>query len=404
VTTPRENLLKVFHHEKPDWIPIAGHCDPYNQPSREGMDPELAEALGEVRWGGTATVVFSRWLGLDIMDWFGMPAVRIARRRVEVEQTVEGDVTTRIWHTPAGELREVIRACFDPGGAVSSNWTEHPVKGPEDLPRLAAIFEDEIIDLDPEGFQRTRQRRELIGEDGLVLGSMEGTPLGMMFRVYCGVATLAYLWADAPGALRDLFAVMEANYLQRLKIGVQSDIDVVVSVDDTSTTAISPAMFEACNLDLTDARADAVHAAGKLYFHHSCGLIRDLLPLYRRTRMDAVHAFTIPPIGNITVREGRRLLGDRITIMAGLQQLVGPLDDRDALRSAVHAMIREASPWDHFTTAVAGYPHRTMEQTRFVVDCCRELSPRPWPPAGTQKDSQGRSKRYGNASREPAMS
>jgi len=311
------------------------------------------------------------------MDWFGMPAVRIGRRNVSVDKTVEGDVTTNVWHTPKGDLREVIRVCRDASGAVSSNWTEHLVKGPEDLPALAAIFEDERIEADPEGIGRTRERRELIGEDGLILGAMDGTPLGMMFRVYSGVATLAYLWADAPAALRDCFAVMEANYLRRLRVGVQSDIDVVVSVDDTSTTAISPAMFEACNLDLTDARADAAHAAGKLYFHHSCGLIRDLLPLYRRTRMDAVHAFTVPPIGNVTVAQGRRALGGRIAIMAGLGMLCGPMHDRPKVRAAVHAMIREAGPGDHFILNVAGYPNRTMEQTRFVVDCCRELSPRP---------------------------
>jgi hypothetical protein len=297
MVTPRENLLRVFRHERPERLPVTGHCDPYNQPNREGMDPELAAALGEVHWGGTATVTFSRALGLDIMDWFGMPAVRISRRNVAVEATVDGDSTTRVWHTPAGDLREVIRVCRDSTGAVSSNWTEHPVKGPEDLAALAAIHEDEVIDIDPEGMERTRERRELIGDDGLLLGPMDGTPLGMMFRVYSGVATLAYLWADAPDALRDCLAVMEANYQRRLEIGVRSAVDAVVSVDDTSTTAISPAMFEVCNLDLTDARAAAAHAAGKLYFHHSCGLIRGLLPLYRQTKMDAVHAFTVPGCG-----------------------------------------------------------------------------------------------------------
>jgi hypothetical protein len=70
-------------------------------------------------------------------------------------------------------------------------------------------------------------------------------------------------------------------------------------------------MFEACNLDLTDARIDAAHAAGTLCVHHSCRLIRDLLALYRRTGMDAVHAFTIPPRGNVTVAEARRALGDQ---------------------------------------------------------------------------------------------
>jgi hypothetical protein len=377
MTTPRENLLKVLRHEQPDWIPLTGHCDPYNQPNRQGMDPALAEALGEVHWSDTAMVTFSRYLGLDIMDWFGMPAVRIIRRNVTVESHSTGDVTSNIWHTPAGELREVIKICRDESGAVSSNWTEHPVKGPEDLPALAAIFEDEVIEPDPAGIESTRVRRKLIGDDGLLLGVMDGTPLGMMFRVYCGVAALAYLWADAPAALRDCFAVMEANYLKRLKTGVASDIDVVVSVDDTSTTAISPAMFAACNLDLTDARADLAHAAGKFYFHHSCGLIRDLLPLYRRTRMDAVHAFTIPPLGNVSVAAGRKALGDRITIMAGVNQLAGPMDDRAAVRTDIHRMVQDAGSGDHFILSVAGYPNRSMAETKFVVDCCRELSPRP---------------------------
>lgn len=35
-------------------------------------------------------------------------------------------------------------------------------------------------------------------------------------------------------------------------------------------------------------------------------------------------------------------------------------------------MIREAGSDGHFILGVAGYPNRTMEQTKFVVDCCRE--------------------------------
>ena len=127
---------------------------------------------------------------------------------------------------------------------------------------------------------------------------------------------------------------------------------------------------------MTDARADAAHAAGKFYFHHSCGLIKDLLPLYRRTRMDAVHAFSVPPVGNVTVAEGRRALGDHIAIFAGLGILSGPMHDRAAVRAEIHQMIREAGAGDHFILGLAGYPNRTMEQTKFVVDCCRELWPR----------------------------
>jgi len=372
MTTPRENLLKVFRHERPEWIPIGGHVHPYNQPSREGMDAALAEALGEVRWGGEATIIFSRYLGLDIMDWYTTP-VRITRRNVTVDDKYDGNKTTRTWHTPKGDLTETIVVCHDDTGAVSSNWTEHLVKAPEDIDALAAIFEDEVIEADADAFERTRRRRELIGDDGILMGPMAGTPLGMMYRVYSGVATLAYLWADAPGALHDLFAVMERNYLRQMSIAAQSELDAIVGVDDTSTTTISPAMFEACNLALTDERARFAHEHGKLYFHHSCGHIRDLLPLYRETMMDAVHAFTQPPMGNVTIKEGRRLLGDRITIMAGLKQLAGPMDDRKAVRASIEQMLRDAEPLENLTLGISGYPNRTMEQTRFVLDCARDF-------------------------------
>ena len=370
--TPRQNLLNVFRHRTPDWIPLTGHCDPYNQPSREGMDPELAEALGEVQWRDRSTIQFSRHLGLDIMDWWQAP-LSVTRRKVEVENQTEGDVTTTIWHTPRGELREVSRTCRAPAGAVSSNRTEYLVQGPEDLPALASIFEDEVIEPVPETKSCTRERRELIGNDGIVLNTIPGTPLGMMYRTYAGVATLAYLWADAPDALRDCLAVMERNYLKRLEIGASTAADAIVSVDDTSTTAISPEMFETCNMDLTDERARRAHAAGKLYFHHSCGLIRDLLPLYRQTQMDAVHAFTVPPVGNVTIAEGREALGDRITIIAGVEPLQGPMDDRRAVREKIRRMIEGTPGGDHLVLNLAAYPHRTMEQTRFVVECCRRF-------------------------------
>ena len=87
--TASENLLKVFRHETPEWIPICGHCDPYNQPHRDGMDPALAEQLGTVRWGDESTVRFSQYLGLDIMDWAG-PQLRSHRHETEAETAQEG--------------------------------------------------------------------------------------------------------------------------------------------------------------------------------------------------------------------------------------------------------------------------------------------------------------------------
>ena len=371
--TPRENLLRVLRHERPEWIPICGHCDPYNQPNRRGMDPDLAARLGDVRWGDESSVHFARALGIDIADWQSAP-VRVRQRTLSVESRNGDSERVTLWHTPCGDLREVRRYSPD-----TRMWyiAEHAVKTPEDLPRLAAVFEDMEHTLPAEGIEAVRRRRALIGDDGILMCPIPGTPLGQMVRAHAGVETLAYLWADAPDALRDLFGVIEAAHARHLALALQCENDVIITVDDTSTTTISPAMFETFCLGYTDRFAAAVHKAGRWYFHHSCGLIRDLLPLYRRTQMDAVHAFTIPPIGNVTVAQGRELLGDRIIIYAGLSQLFGSLADRAAVTRSIEAMVRGAGDGDHFILGLAADPEKTMDDTRLIVDICRRLQRQP---------------------------
>ena len=364
----RENLLRVFRHQMPEWTPIVGHVDPYNQPSREGMDPALAEALGTVRWGDESIVVFSRALGLEIMDWFSHRPWRSVRRTTAAEQTRDGDDTMTLWHTPRGELREVRRQCRDDG---TSYLVEHLVKDAADLPALAAIFEDEAFELDPDLMPALTRRRALIADDGILALPMAGTPLGMLIRVHAGVATTAYLCADAPDALRDLFAVMADNHQRQCQLAAACDIDAVIGVDDTSTTTISPAMFEAFCMDYTDAMADIAHAAGKLYFHHSCGLIRDLLGLYRQTRMDAVHALCVPPLGNVTVREAKEKLDPRIVIMASATQFLSPIHEWGWVQGRVREMLEGATPGDNFVLNLAADPQATMAETQRLVDECR---------------------------------
>ena len=260
--TARENLMSIFRHERPEWIPVTGQRDGHNQPSKEGMDPQLAEKMKNVQWCDESTVAFSRHLGIDIVDFQGAP-IRSMRRNVTIEWATEGADTITTWHTPKGDLREVRRQCRDDG---TSYTMEHLVKGPDDLPLLSAIFEDEQFEIDPDGQERIRKRKELIGDGGMLMFFMAGTPLGMMYRVYSGVETLAYR-ADARKALWDLFEVMERNYAQQFRLACQSEADILVTMDDTSTTAILPRMFEEFHLGYTDRLVDITHAAGKIYFH-----------------------------------------------------------------------------------------------------------------------------------------
>ena len=356
----------------PEWIPVIGHCDPYSQPNREDMDPKLTDALGTVKWYDESTVIFSRYLGLDIMDYADVP-IKVTRRSVVVESVEDGDDTVETWHTPEGTLRQVRRQCREDG---TSYLVEHLVKGPDDLPAFIAIFADEQLELDREAVEKIRRRRNLISEDGMLICFLPGTPLGMMYRAFSSVETLVYLCADVPTSMRSLFEVMESNYQRQFELSVQSEVDALVGMDDTSTTVISPTMFEEYNLELTDERAGICHEAGKLYFHHSCGLIRNLLPLYRRTRMDGVHGFNAPPTGDVTIAEGREMLGDHITIMGGIGSMADERWDFERVRSDVRQLYADAGRGDHFIMGIGAWPHVTMAHTRAVVEECRECGER----------------------------
>jgi len=322
-----------------------------------------------VQWGDRSTVAFSRHLGLDIMDFYLAP-IRSRQRSVHVDQRREGDRLTTTWHTRLGELRQVQQFSAETG---LSYTVEHQVKEPADLGRLAEVFADQEFWVDAEGATATRERAALVGEGGIVVASMPGTPLGQMVRVHCGVEGLAYLWADAREGLRALFGVMEANHLRQFQLAASVDgLDGLIGMDDTSTTTISPAMFEEFCLSYTDRVADATHAGGKFYLHHSCGLIRDILDLYRQTKMDAVHAYTTPPIGNATIAFGREHLGGRIVIIVSLDELFRDMSDRAGVAASIARRFDEAGSAENFIVVVAADPGKTMEETAFVAGEARK--------------------------------
>jgi hypothetical protein len=245
------------------------------------------------------------------------------------------------------------------------------VKTGSDLALLAEVFEDEEFEPQAHAADYVRDRKALVGDQGLVRCYMPGTPLGMMVRVYTGVETIAYLWADHCAELHQLFKVMEENHLRQFRLYASLGFDVLYGTDDTSTTTISPNMFEEFCMGYTDRVTDACHEFGTFYAHHSCGHINNLLDLYRQTRMDAVDALCLKNIGDVnSIAEARAQLGSKITILAALVQMNGSLEDRPAISASIAKMFHDSAPGDNILFGLAAYPHLNMEQTAFVANEC----------------------------------
>lgn len=116
-----------------------------------------------------------------------------------------------------------------------------------------------------------------------------------------GVEALAYAYVNHLSELRHLLVVMGDSYLHQLRLMAGLNADGIISVDDTSTTTISPNMFRDPEMSYINHAAAVTHAGGKLYVHHSCGHIRNLLDYYAKTDTDAVDSLCIFPTGNVSI-------------------------------------------------------------------------------------------------------
>lgn len=368
--SPRENLLKVFRHEQPAWIPVhIGHIGPGELPPnfRDDMDPDLDTALGTIQWNDGSARILDEYLGLDVLDACPSP-IRWERRRIGVKQVRQDDGMTSVttYTTPLGELREVSRQLGE-----SPYCVEHVVKSNDDLPALTAYFEDATPVADPVAVEALRKRKALVGDRGLVTCGLEGTPIGMMVRTYAGPETMAYLWADRDERLGRLFRAMTEYSLRAAGALAEHGADLIFNMDDTSTTCISPDMFEEFCLEYTDRMVDAVHAHGAFYVHHSCGHIRRLLDLYRQTKMDAVDSLNLaPPHGKGDIpflAEAFERLGPKIAILKGLG-LTHRGSDADCA-AEIEQVFQSAAPGKNIIFSARGL-HFT--RTKFIAEECRK--------------------------------
>ena len=371
--TSRENLLKVFRHEKPEWIPVIAHIDPFNQPSREGMDPVLQEALGTVTFGDGSDLAFTEALGVEVMDNVN-PPIECKYHKTTVERIDLADGWVTRYKTPYGELHEKYKYVREDG---TTFCMEHMVNGEDDLKIFMHILDDAEYVLRDGALDFIQDLKTKIGDRGLLRAYMPGTPLGMMVRFYTRLDTLSYLWADNRDELHSLLDVMGENHLRQFELAASLGYDILYGTDDTSTTTISPGMFEEFCMGYTDRIADALHKYGVLYCHHSCGHVNKLLDLYRQTRMDVVDAIGPRPNDVPTFAMIREMLGPNIAIISGMAWTRDPhskdtAEERKKVAEVIEYRFKESAPGHNIVFSIHPFPFHNMDQMNFVAEECKK--------------------------------
>lgn len=289
--TSRQRLLAAYCGDQidrlPYWVKVCNSTWRLSQPEniRVLSDEQLHDYIG-------ADGIFGLGNGICI-----------SRRRVTVEESVSDSVRTTVTRTPDGDLIE--RWSQDP---TTQSWhpTQFPVKTRQDLKRFRWVHEDVTFEPHEEALAAARARCQQIGQRGITKTAACSSPLMHLIQHVIGPVNTHLMLADCGEQMDELIELMHRARLRQVEqVARHTPVDLVVSVENTSTTLLSPGQFEKyCHPHLCD-YGRIVEAAGKMHELHMCGLLKVLLERIDEIPAASVEAFTAPTLGNTRLADGR---------------------------------------------------------------------------------------------------
>ena len=252
-----------------------------------------------------------KWVGSD-RHLGGPSCVRSHRKKTRIEQDARSGVRTTRYFTPSGVLTGIDR--YDP---ISHAWhpREYPVKTPRDIEAMRWVAADVAYELDPDALEEAKKLITETGEDGIVTTSLGISPLMDWIQHLAGIENGLLFLMDHRERVESVFDAMHRGLCRKAEIiASETRYPVVYSVENTSTTLISPDLFGRYCVEHLQDYGRIIRESDKLHVLHMCGKLAELLPSIDALPAHAIEAFTSPPVGSTTLADGRTGCRDKCLI------------------------------------------------------------------------------------------
>jgi hypothetical protein len=377
--TSRERLLALMTGKLPDrtaWAPLIDGYYVASLPADFQRDhfgfvledyttaSQLSDELSR------RIIDFTRLIGADILQRHA-PGLKSYTGDLTIEEIPEEKKIRRRFVTSVGVLTDVVYSVPE-----SPNYpfygVEYRLKTVEDLRVYRHIWEN--VHFEP-AYQAFLDEDAAIGDDGLAMIDVPQSAVQLLLGEEAGVTNFYYLLQDYPVEMDNLIETIHSKIREACEIIARSPAQVAIAMEDLSSTTSSPAIFERYSWRHLNEYADILHAEGKIFLAHMCGLLKAMAPLIAQSKLDGVESLTSPPLGDLSVTEARRCWGEKFIIVGGLNAHVMLETDQDKVRAAVLEALEQAKPGFNFILSNGdAVPYgasletmRTIAQT--VKDC-----------------------------------
>lgn len=337
--SPRERIEAIFKGETPDAMPwFADLTYWYNS-------HKLMKDLPEAWQKGISTIHRQFNVGEYVPGTNAFNQIYDEKVQEIVEEKSDKQIIT--WNTPIGSLKAVRE--YNP---ISYSWSrvEYPVKTVSDLKVLRYIAEHTVY---VPAYDRVLKLDRNLGEYGLPIVALPGTPVAQLILNWAGVITTSYLFTDAPREMELIIEAIAEHQKRAYEITAEAPCDYVIFCDNL-TSNIYGRFFKTLMADYYKKQIAYLHKHGKKVVTHVDGTLRGILEQLEGTGIDCAEALTPLPVGDVSIKELRELAGERIILWGGIPgAMFGPSFGRDEIKRQVLEIIRYHRENKKFVVGVA---------------------------------------------------
>ena len=140
--------------------------------------------------------------------------------------------------------------------------------------------------------------------------------------------------------------------MEAYQLIAKSPATVVINYENTSTTLVSPEIYEKYSLHYIDDYADIVHKKNKIYLTHRCGKLKGLADLLRRGKDDGIVDIAPKPTGNLNIWDAREAWPDKI-VQGGLDPTILTQWSTDRVRDYINLILNRTAGGDRLIIGTA---------------------------------------------------
>lgn len=299
--TGRERILSALRGEEVDRIPWVPLIVPYTIAGLSQSVPHMV--VETLDYFGCD--IFPRGSG----DIFAVQLPKSDSRITPFLKYVDGDQVTG-YITPEGTIAARWRSI---GYGAMTGPVEYLIKTIDDL-KAYRYFLQNMVYYYADLSDHFEFEQSIVGDKGVLCDAGIGfTPIQYFLEMLCGVENTYYLMSDAPELFDEVMDMMHQNNKAMLAhIARNSKAEVFSHQENTSSTTMSPAIFERYCLSQLNEYSKIFHNEGKLHVIHMCGKLKKLSHLIAKCECDAITDIAPAPAGDTELWEAKALFGGKL--------------------------------------------------------------------------------------------